>query len=180
VCSAVPDNPAVGANGIGRQLAGSQTRQAVNPAAHRTLPGAPSWGRVLATTVSLWAGRRAARLRHPRLALVIAHMGAPEYEDFLALAERYPRVCLDTTMAFTDFFEQMRPYPPALRPRLRDLGLAGQVLLGSDFPTIPYPYLHQLESLARLRDRHPALDDEWVRKVCWSNAVGLFGAPPGT
>jgi hypothetical protein len=71
VCSAVPDNPAVGANGIGRQLAGSQTRQAVSSAAHRTLPGAPSWGRVLATTVSLWAGRRAARLRHPRLALIL-------------------------------------------------------------------------------------------------------------
>jgi len=71
VCSAVPDNPAVGANGIGRQVAGSQTRQAVSPAAHRTLPGAPSWGRVLATTVSLWAGRRAARLRHPRLALIL-------------------------------------------------------------------------------------------------------------
>src|SRR6185312_9699167 len=71
VCSAVPDNPAVGANGIGRQVAGSQTRQAVSPAAHRTLSGAPSWGRVLATTVSLWAGRRAARLRHPRLALIL-------------------------------------------------------------------------------------------------------------
>ena len=53
-------------------MAGSQTRQAVNPAAHRTRPGAPSWGRVLATTVSLWAGRRTARLRHPRLALVLA------------------------------------------------------------------------------------------------------------
>jgi hypothetical protein len=71
VCSAVPDNPAVGPNGIGRQVAGSQTRQAVNPAAHKALPGAPSWGRVLATTVSLWVGRRAARLRHPRLALIL-------------------------------------------------------------------------------------------------------------
>ena len=72
VCSAVPNDTAVGANGSGRQLAGSQTRQAVSSAAHRTLPGAPSWGRVLATTVSLWVGRRAARLRHPRLALVLA------------------------------------------------------------------------------------------------------------
>ena len=71
VCSAVSDDPAVGANGIGRQLAGSQTRQAVSSAAHRTLPGAPSWGRVLATTVSLWVGRRVARLRHPRLALIL-------------------------------------------------------------------------------------------------------------
>jgi hypothetical protein len=112
--------------------------------------------------------------RHRRLALVIAHMGAPEYEDFLALAERYPRVRLDTTMAFTDFFEQMRPYPPALRPRLRELGLAGRVLLGSDFPTIPYPYAHQLTSLARLD-----LGDDWLRAVCWGNAAALFDLDPG-
>jgi hypothetical protein len=71
VCSAVSDDPAGGTSGIGIQLAGSQTREAVRSAAHRTLPGAPSWGRVLATTVSLWAGRRVARLRHPRLALIL-------------------------------------------------------------------------------------------------------------
>ena len=68
--------------------------------------------------------------------------------EFLELAERFERVFLDTTMAFTDFFEQMAPYPSALLPRLADLG--DKVLLGSDFPTIPYPYLHQLESLERL------------------------------
>ena len=71
VCSAGSDDPAGGTSGIGIQLAGSQTREAVRSAAHRTLPGAPSWGRVLATTVSLWVGRRAARLRHPRLALIL-------------------------------------------------------------------------------------------------------------
>ena len=53
------------------ELAGSQARAAVRTAAPRTLPGAPSWGRVLATTVSLWTGRRVARLRHPRLALLL-------------------------------------------------------------------------------------------------------------
>ena len=53
------------------ELAGSQAKAAVR-AAPRTLPGAPSWGRVLATTVSLWTGRRVARLRHPRLALFLA------------------------------------------------------------------------------------------------------------
>ena len=107
--------------------------------------------------------------RHPRLAVVIAHLGAPEYADFLALAERFPRVALDTTMAFTDFFERMRPFPPALRPRLRELGLAGRVLLGSDFPNIPYPYAHQLDALARLD-----LGDAWLRAVCWHNATALF------
>jgi len=108
--------------------------------------------------------------RHPRLALLIAHMGGPEYAGFVDLAERYVRVGLDTTMAFTDFFEQFAPFPPELLPRLRDLGLAGKVLLGSDFPNIPYPYAHQIDALARL-----GLGDDWLRAVCWHNATRLFG-----
>jgi uncharacterized protein len=111
--------------------------------------------------------------KHPRLAVIIAHAGAPEYAGFLELAERYEQVRLDTTMAFTDFFEQMAPFPRDLRPRLRDLGLAGKVLLGSDFPNIPYPYEHQIESLVRLD-----LGDAWLNAVCWWNAQALF-APRG-
>jgi hypothetical protein len=49
-----------------------QTGQAVRPTAPRTLPGAPSWGRVLATTVGLWTSRRLSRLRRPRPALIAA------------------------------------------------------------------------------------------------------------
>lgn len=105
--------------------------------------------------------------RHPRLCLVVAHMGAPEYEPFLELAEIYERVHLDTTMVFTDFFGE--PYPADLLPRLRDL--EPKILLGSDFPTIPYPYAHQLEGLARLD-----LGDDWLRSVCWQNGVRLLGA----
>ena len=108
--------------------------------------------------------------RHPRLALLIAHMGGPEYAGFVDLAERYVRVGLDTTMAFTDFFEQFAPFPAELLPRLRDLGLAGKILLGSDFPNIPYPYAHQIDALARLD-----LGDDWLRAVCWHNAMRLFG-----
>ena len=108
--------------------------------------------------------------RHPRLRLVIAHAGAPEYADFLALAERHDRVGLDTTMAFTDFFAEIgAPYPPELLPRLRDLGLAGKVFLGSDFPNIPYPYAHQLEALERLD-----LGDDWLRAVLWGNGRALL------
>ncbi len=109
---------------------------------------------------------------HPRLGAVIAHAGAPEYHGFLEIAEDFERVSLDTTMAFTDFFEEMAPFPPELRPRLKALGDAGKVLLGSDFPNLPYPYAHQLESLARLD-----LGDDWLRAVCWHNAVALLGEP---
>jgi len=106
--------------------------------------------------------------RFPRLAVAVAHMGAPEYAEFLALAERYENVCLDTTMVFTDFFDVEAPYPRALRRRLLDL--QPKVLLGSDFPTIPYPYAHQLEGLARL-----GLGEQWLRDVCWNNAARIFG-----
>lgn len=47
--------------------------------------------------------------RHPQLRLIVAHMGMPEYAEFLALAEAYPEVRLDTTMAFTDFSERLSP-----------------------------------------------------------------------
>jgi hypothetical protein len=42
-------------------------------------------------------------------------MGMPEYAEFLDLARRYEGVHLDTTMAFTDFTEQLSPFPPDLR-----------------------------------------------------------------
>ena len=106
--------------------------------------------------------------RHPRLRLVIAHMGAPEYREFLELAETHEHVHLDTTMAFTDFFSEMGGvFPDDLLPRVAALG--DKVLLGSDFPNIPYPYAHQLESLERL-----GLGEEWLRAVCWENGVRLF------
>ncbi|MED7923002.1 amidohydrolase family protein [Nonomuraea sp. LP-02] len=107
--------------------------------------------------------------RHPRLRLVIAHLGMPEYDPFFELALRYERVALDTTMAFTDFSERGMPFPGRLRPALLDLGLAGKVILGSDFPTIPYPYAHQLDALARLD-----LGEDWLRAVCWGNGRAVI------
>ncbi|MFG2228129.1 amidohydrolase family protein [Streptomyces sp. NPDC048644] len=106
--------------------------------------------------------------RHPRLRLVIAHLGMPEYTDFLDLAEHYPHVHLDTTMAFTDFAEHDAPFPREARGRLRDLG--DRVLFGSDFPNIPYGYAHALEALTRLE-----LGDSWLRGVCYGNGARLFG-----
>ena len=103
--------------------------------------------------------------RNPRLPIIVAHMGAPEVVRFLRLAEGYDGVRLDTTMVFTDFG---MPYPDWLVPRLVDL--QPKILLGTDFPTIPYPYVHQLDGLAGLD-----LGDDWLRAVCWENGVALFG-----
>ena len=106
--------------------------------------------------------------RHPGLITIIAHLGSPEYGEFLDLAQSYPGVHLDTTMAFTDFLERLAPFPAALRPRLA--GAADRILLGSDFPNIPYPYLHQLHALARLD-----LGLAWLRAVCHDNGARLLG-----
>ncbi|MFD9221392.1 amidohydrolase family protein [Streptomyces sp. NPDC060064] len=108
--------------------------------------------------------------RHPRLRLVVAHMGMPEYTDFLDLAERYGEVRLDTTMAFTDFSERFAPFPERERARLADLG--DRIVLGTDFPNIPYPYVHQLHALEGL-----GLGDDWLRAVCYENGARLFGLP---
>ncbi len=105
--------------------------------------------------------------RHPSLTAVIAHLGMPEYVEFLDLARRYPRVHLDTTMAFTDFTESTMPFPTELLPELADLG--DRVLLGSDFPNTPYAYAHQIEALVRLD-----LGDTWLRGVLYDNANRLL------
>ena len=64
-------------------------------------------------------------------------------------------------MFATDFTERLMPFDPALRDK---------VLLGSDFPSIPYPYAHQLAALHRLD-----LGEEWLRAVLWHNGARLFG-----
>ncbi|MCZ4498771.1 MAG: Amidohydrolase [Marmoricola sp.] len=106
----------------------------------------------------------------PGLRVVVAHLGAPEFAAFMDLAETYENTLLDTTMVFTEF---LAPFPDALVPRLA--GLGDKILYGSDFPSIPYDYGHQLDGLERLLGRAPGLDDAWLAKVCWHNAAALLG-----
>jgi predicted TIM-barrel fold metal-dependent hydrolase len=105
--------------------------------------------------------------RNPALRLVIAHLGMPEYSQFLDLTERYAGVMLDTTMALTDLAELAAPFPRAELPRLAALG--DRVVLGTDFPNIPYAYPDALEGLERA-----GLSSQWLRAVCHDNAAKLF------
>ncbi|CAN5464268.1 amidohydrolase family protein [soil metagenome] len=107
--------------------------------------------------------------RFPRLPLIIAHLGMPEYGDFLGLSEEYNEVRLDTTMAFTGFVEEMMPFPAELRSRL--LAAGERILFGSDFPNIPYAYADALQAITEL----DGVDDDWVRNVLFRNAEKLFG-----
>lgn len=105
---------------------------------------------------------------HPGLVAVIAHLGLPDYGAFLDLAHRFPDVHLDTTMAFTTWTERSAPFPA---DRLRDLvTLRDRIVLGSDFPNVPYPYAEQLAGLVRL-----ALGEDWLRAVLHDNGARLTG-----
>jgi predicted TIM-barrel fold metal-dependent hydrolase len=106
--------------------------------------------------------------QHPALYAVIAHLGLPDYAEFLELARRYPHVHLDTTMAFTPWSERTVPFPAELTGSLVALG--DRILLGSDFPNIPYEYAEQVAGLVRLD-----LGDDWLRGVLHDNAAGLLG-----
>ncbi|MGO1898629.1 MAG: amidohydrolase family protein [Brevibacterium yomogidense] len=106
--------------------------------------------------------------RHPKLVFVIAHTGMPEYREFIQLAEDFENVCLDTCMTFTPYVEATMPFPDDLLGRL--VALQDKVVLGSDFPNIPYPYSVQIDAIRGLD-----LGEEFERKVLHDNGARLLG-----
>lgn len=110
--------------------------------------------------------------RHPRLALVIAHMGMPEYREFLDICLNSAAVHLDTTMAFTAFINQTMPFPASEQRRLLDAG--DRILFGSDFPNIPYGYLDAITAITEL----PGVDGNWLGRVFYRNAARMFAIGP--
>jgi predicted TIM-barrel fold metal-dependent hydrolase len=105
---------------------------------------------------------------HPRLPAIIAHCGAPDFDAHLDLVEQYPNVHVDTTMVGTPYMETFAPLQRDVIARLG--ALQERVLLGADFPNIPYQYAEQLAALESWE-----LGDDWLRAVCWHNAARLFG-----
>jgi predicted TIM-barrel fold metal-dependent hydrolase len=117
-----------------------------------------------------WCGPEPVRrllARFPGLRLVIAHLGAPDYNAFLALAQQHPGIWLDTAMVFT-VPPYLAPFPQRLVQRLALL--RERIAFGSDFPTIPHAVAVQLDGLTAL-----GLGDDWLRDVLWGNGLRLFG-----
>ncbi|MBM7772213.1 putative TIM-barrel fold metal-dependent hydrolase [Actinokineospora baliensis] len=109
--------------------------------------------------------------RHPRLTAVLAHAGMPETARALDLAGRYSRVYLDTTMVGVEFTLRSAPLPPDWTARLADLG--DRVVLGTDFPSIPYSYAEQLRAIWDWAQA-PGLGEPFLRAVLHDNGARLL------
>ena len=111
-------------------------------------------------------GFRGVMARFPTLRVIVAHMGAFDTEAFLALTEAYPNLRLDTTMALTPraapyLGGAADPIPTEWLVRYQD-----RIMLGSDFPLIPYPYDEERSFVARR-----ALPETVARKILYANAA---------
>ena len=108
--------------------------------------------------------------RFPRLRVCVAHMGAFQSAEFLALLTRYHHLYVDTTMAMTP---RATPYTGADPGAVGDadpLRHQDRVLFGSDFPVIPYDYDEE-----RRWAWERGLDAAVRRKIFNDNALRFFG-----
>ena len=108
--------------------------------------------------------------RFPRLRVCVAHMGAFQSPEFLALLARYPHLYLDTTMAMSSRATAFVGADPTAVSDADLLRYQDRVLFGSDFPLIPYDYDDE-----RRWAWERGLDDMVRRKIFHDNALCFFG-----
>ena len=119
------------------------------------------------TGVERFAGLMA---RFPRLRVCVAHMGAFQSAEFLALLSRYPHLYVDTTMAMTPLATAYVGADPAAVSDADLRQWQDRVLFGSDFPLVPYDYDEE-----RRWAWERGLDESVRRKIFHDNALRFFG-----
>ena len=105
--------------------------------------------------------------RHPQLPLVIAHLGMPEYREFIDIAERFEQVRLDTTMVFTCSSRRRCRSRAANWPGCADS--ATRSCSAATSRTSP-THAAALRTVTEL----PGVDENWLRGVLYHNAAQLF------
>lgn len=106
--------------------------------------------------------------RHPELNFVVAHFGAPDSDDYLALMERHPRLYLDTTM----YFAHGSPIGSLFIADAEAMARRSKrILYGTDYPNIPFAYDAELRGLEALELPATAL-----RAILHDNAAALIDA----
>ncbi|ANY05870.1 amidohydrolase family protein [Pseudonocardia sp. HH130630-07] len=114
---------------------------------------------------------------HPELPVVLAHAGMPDFRGALELLDRFPNLVLDTTMVGTAFSERFAPLPPDWPARLA--GYPGRIVLGTDFPNIPYPYAEQLAAIHGWAAADERLGRDFLRSVLYEAPARVLGLGTG-
>ncbi|GAC1492175.1 MAG: amidohydrolase family protein [Vulcanimicrobiaceae bacterium] len=107
---------------------------------------------------------------HPELRIVVAHFGAPDSLAYFDLMARYPHLYLDTTMIFAagspmHAGDELASYARAIARRPE------RVVLGTDFPNIPYAYDREARGIAAL-----CLEPQVERAILRDNGARLLEA----
>lgn len=109
---------------------------------------------------------------HPRLPVVLAHAGMPDFGAALDLVHRHERVYLDTTMVGTPFSLRMAPLPEDWTARLVDV--SDRIVFGSDFPNIPYAYVEQVQAVTGWAAAEDRLGAPFLRSVLHDTPARLL------
>jgi uncharacterized protein len=83
--------------------------------------------------------------RHPKLRLVVAHMGVPDTREYLALARSHAGLFVDTTMAFA----VGSPLRADVRPEEVE-SAAASIVYGTDYPNVPHEYARERQGIEGL------------------------------
>jgi predicted TIM-barrel fold metal-dependent hydrolase len=105
--------------------------------------------------------------RHPRLRLVVPHLGADEFSAYAALLRKHDGLYLDSTMMIAGYFAGE---DPAWMLEAHD----ERVLYGTDFPNLPYAWDRELRRMASM-----ALKDPQLERVLNGNARTVYGLQVG-
>jgi predicted TIM-barrel fold metal-dependent hydrolase len=101
--------------------------------------------------------------RHPRLRVVVAHFGVPDWAGYAARMPQHPNLFLDTTMAFT----AGSPLDAgADRAFVESIGDA--IVFGTDYPNTPHAYASDFAGLEAL-----GVAPLTLRKIARENARRL-------
>jgi len=101
----------------------------------------------------------------PDLRCNVAHMGGPEFREFMDLLDDHPGLYLDTSFAFIPDFPFKFDLDVSYLERYRD-----RILYGSDFPNLLFPREGEINQLLSLN-----LSREFYDRVFLKNGLKLIG-----
>jgi hypothetical protein len=106
--------------------------------------------------------------KYSEMQVIVAHMGAFEYNKFLGLLDKYQNLYLDTAMIYIP--ENIFPERRTKRPSEEELiSYQDRILFGSDFPNIPYEYENSTKGLLALE-----LSRNFYQNIFYNNAKKIF------